>query len=148
MAYDFGLEHWSAEIANITGQAQFQSAVVRIVRAAPGGEWNIETGERENEPQDTLLYEGQARIIGMNASSYVQGDAQENATSLTSVRVQIPRFAVGVVEQGLAVYFISTPQNPALAGRQARITSDFQGASAATRTFSCSFDMDTADGNN
>lgn len=149
MAYKFPTyETWSDEVAEITGQEEFQRARIRIedpslvtsVYDVETAEWTI-TG-------DPVIYpvgdeNGQARIIGVRWGVQSGGESQANATTLSAIRVQIPQHAVGRVKKGCKVFVDSAP-NMVLTNYIFTVTSDMQGSSAATRTFECALDIDVA----
>lgn len=140
--YSFA-QDYGAEIAAITTRREFQSADVVIEDDSnyDPDAWDLPTGQYTG-PSPEEVYSGQARIIGIRWGTSILGETQENSTTLKSVRVQIPRHGTGRVQKGLTVRFTAAPNNPSLVGRTVRITSDFQGANAASRTFECSNDGD------
>lgn len=144
MAFRFGGGSWSETIASITESRKYQTADISIFAPDSGPvEYDFETGLPIGDTEASALYSGQARVIGVRWGTFAQGDAQENSTSIKSVRVQIPKDALPRIEHGSYVLFVSTPGNPALESRVLTVTSDFQGASSATRTFECSLDSDS-----
>ncbi len=139
MAFNFK-KHWSEEIASVTSDSEYQTASVTI--RLPGTvKTDPKTGQ-DSGVAGATLYTGQARIIGVRWGTFTQGNSQENSDSLKSVRVQIPKDAVGRVLKGCPVTFDSVPRNPALTGRTLRVTNDFQGGSSASRTFECEISAD------
>lgn len=137
---------WNDEIAEVTGDRQWQQAEVEIYDPAEYDPdlYDPETDEY-NGPDATVLYEGQARVITTRAAIQ-SNDAQPNKTSIRFTRVQLPQFAVGLVKRGSYIRFIQAPRNPALLRRIGTIFADLQGSSAATRTFEVNFDLDVVEG--
>lgn len=146
MVFRFGGETWADAIAKETEKRDYQTADIYIF--PPGAQptaddYDWQTGDLKNDVSNSATYSGQARIIGVRWGTYTQGDAQENATSIKSVRVQVPKNAIGRIEHGSYVNFVSVPGNPALESRILTVTSDFQGGSSAARTFECAVDSDS-----
>lgn len=148
MAYTFGTDNWADEIAEISTQPEFQSAQIRIGDPSilTSKTYDIETG-KWTITGDPVVYEGQARIIGVRWGVQSGGESQANATTISAIRVQIPQHAVGRVKRGCKVFVESAP-NLVLSSYLFTVTSDMQGSSAASRTFECSLDIDVerADG--
>lgn len=146
MAFRFGGESWTEAIANITTSREYQTVTLDIFAPASKptvDDYDWETGELKDGSGNAPTYSGQARVIGVRWGTFTQGDAQENSTSLKSVRVQVPKDAIGRIEHGSYVKFTSVPGNPALESRVLTVTSDFQGGSSAARTFECAVDSDS-----
>jgi len=97
-------------------------------------------------PEDTKLYEGQARFIPVRSSVWQGGEAQLNATAIRPVRFQVP-FAdlPRRVYTGSIVTILTSPFNPNLNGRTAKVTDDFQGSTTASRTIHAMMDADSED---
>lgn len=97
-------------------------------------------------PVDSTVYSGQARFIPVRASVWQGGEAQLNATSIRAVRFQVPRSARGTrFHSGAIVTITAAPFNQNLEGRTAKVTDDFLGGTAATRTFHAMMDADSED---
>lgn len=97
-------------------------------------------------PVDSTVYSGQARFIPVRASVWQGGEAQMNATSIRAVRFQVPRSAREVrFHAGAIVTITAAPFNANLEGRTAKVTDDFLGGTAATRTFHAMMDADSED---
>lgn len=147
MAYKFPTyEVWSDEIAEVTGSEEYQTAVIRIEDSSlVTKDYDVETAAW-TITGDPVIYPvgdetGQARIIGVRWGVQSGGESQANATTISAIRVQIPQHAVGRVKKGCKVFVESAP-NMSLTNFIFTVTSDMQGASAATRTFECSLDID------
>lgn len=145
--YSFETEgEWSDRIARISTQTRFQKSRVRIEDHSliTQGEYNVETGTYPGPTGDPTVYEGQARLIGIRWGTFTGGESQANATTLSAVRVQIPRTPETTVrvKRGCKIFVIDSPNNPALNGLILTITSDLQGSSAAARTFEAALDGD------
>ena len=135
-------KHWSDEIAEVTESSEYQTAIIRIYDTTnmTGDPYDIETGT--GGPQPTMVWEGQARFVGFRAAIDAYNQEQANKSSIQTVRIQIPQHATGLVHRNWKVFFVEVPKNPSLMRRTATITSDIQGASAATRTFEAAVDGD------
>lgn len=142
MAYSFAVDNWPDEIAEVSTQPTFQRAVIRIEDESllTKKEYDIETGEWTFEG-DPVVYEGQARVIGVRWGVQSGGESQANATTVSAIRVQVPQHAVGRVKKGCKVFVESAP-NLVLSSYLFTVTSDMQGSSPASRTFECSLDID------
>lgn len=172
MAYKFDVSDWAGEIASVTESPEFQTAQITITDESlvTGGEYDPDTGETSPITGNPVVYSGRARIIPINTGVFSGGEGQANATTLVSIRVQVPfnktdpavntaygwsdygdeEYAdpspavSGRVKRSSKVYVNASPKNPALIGRLFNVTSDLQGSSAASRTFDCSSDEDAA----
>lgn len=145
--YSFESEgEWSDRIAGISSQPRFQRSQIRIEdqSTVEYGEYDVETGTYPEPTGVTVVYEGQARLIGIRWGTFTGGESQANATTLSAVRVQIPKTPETTVrvKRGCKIFVIDSPNNPALNGLILTITSDLQGSSAAARTFEASLDAD------
>lgn len=97
-------------------------------------------------PVNSTVYSGRARFIPVRAGVWQGGEAQLNATTIRAVRFQLPRSAMGTrIHAGAIVTITSAPFNANLEGRTAKVTDDFQGSTAATRTFHAMMDADSED---
>lgn len=95
---------------------------------------------------NSAVYSGRARFIPVRAGVWQGGAAQLNATTIRAVRFQLPRSAMGTrIHSGAIVTIVSAPFNANLEGRTAKVNDDFQGATAATRTFHATMDADSED---
>lgn len=94
MAYEFDDDlngDWAEEISEETTKAIYQNALIRIEDPSlltkdydeDTNEWTI-TGT-------STVYAGQARVIGVRWGVESGGESQKNATTLSAIRVQIPR---------------------------------------------------------
>lgn len=144
MAYKF-TNDWASEIAEVTESPEFQTAQITITddSLVTGGEYDPDTGETSPAEGDAVVYSGRARIIPINNGSFLRGDDQANATTITNIRVQVPySLAPERVRRGAKVFVDSAPYGPALIGRVFVVGNDLQGSSAASRTFDCHADED------
>lgn len=160
--YSFESEDWTAPIHAVSTQSRFQKSKIRIedYSLITPGEYNVDTGTYTEPTGDPVIYEGQARLIGIRWGTFTGGESQANATTLSAIRVQIPnaRFDEGYgedeygdnysgglygrVKRGCKIFVLDSPNNPALNGLILTITSDLQGSSAAARTFEAALDAD------
>lgn len=147
MAYRFDEGSWADEVAAESTKPQYQQARVEIHDPSLiTRDYDVETG-KWTITGDGLLYptgdeDGRARIIGVRWGVFSGGESQSNATTLASVRMQIPQHAMGRVKRGCVVKVLSAP-NTVLTEYSFKVTSDFQGSSDAARTFECAVDMDS-----
>ena len=97
-------------------------------------------------PVNSTVYSGQARFIPVRSGVWQGGEAQLNATTIRAVRFQLPVSELPLrIHSGAIVTITSAPFNPNLVGRTAKVNDDFQGATAATRTFHAMMDADSED---
>lgn len=138
----FDYEDYSAEIAEITGDREWQNCTIRIIDNRIAGESNIETGEIEGAAP-VKVYEGQARVQTNRAGVDSYNQQQANKVTLESLRIQLPEDAKEIIfHRGWKVYFLDVPRNPALKRRVATVSEDSQGSHAATRNFDAFIDGD------
>lgn len=139
-------ENWADEIAEISELPEFQTAKIRIVDP------NLITRDYNEDTAtwtitgDGVIYDGRARVIPVRWGVHSGGESQANATTLSAMRVQIPRTgATDIrVNKGLKVFVDESPHNLSLVNRIFAVTSDLQGSSSASRTFECMADIDAA----
>lgn len=165
-------KHWSEEIAAVSEGKEFQNCVIQILdpnevwyagptypqdpnEPQPGEDLNDITQDKKvaydwvtdtyADPVLTgVVYNGPARFIPIRAGVYHGGEAQMNATTVRSMRFQIPHGSEPLyIRKGLSVKFVSAPRNPSLVGRWASVADDFQGSSSASRTFNAFMDIDS-----
>lgn len=145
--YSFESEDWTAPIHAVSTQPRFQKSSIRIedYSLIVPGEYDVDTGIYTEPTGDPVVYEGQARLIGIRWGTFTGGESQANATTLSAIRVQIPKTPDTTVrvKRGCKIFVIDSPNNPALNGLILTITSDLQGSSAAARTFEAALDADT-----
>lgn len=147
MAYRFDTyDHWTDEIAEDSESPEFQTAKIRIVDP------NLITRDYDEDTAtwtisgDGVIYNDRARIIPVRWGVQSGGESQANATTLSAMRVQIPRtLATDIrVNKGFKVFVDESPHNLSLENRMFAVTSDLQGSSSASRTFECMADIDAA----
>lgn len=151
MAYSFSSD-WAQEVADISTLPEFQTARVRIEDwSGVVTERDLETNELVIISGDPVIYEGRARVIGVNRGAFHSGEGQANATTLVAVRVQLPREDANGnptadlrVRKGAILYVTEAPRQPVLTEYVYTATTDFQGASSAARTLEFSVDLDSA----
>lgn len=139
---------WAAEIAEESTKTEYQTVRVRIEDPSrlTKQEYDWETAEWDIAG-DPVVYPllnetGQARVIGIRWGVFTGGEAQANAATLSAVRLQLPRFAIGRVRKGFKVFVTSAPQNPTLENLIFTVTSDLQGGTSAARTIEMALDGD------
>lgn len=155
-------KHWTDEIAEVSGREEFQTCTVEILDPRevwyPGPDYPADPDDLSQNPEDAydwrtdtyadpviygVVYSGQARFIPVRGGIFHGGEAQGNASTIRSMRFQLPQFeGPEYIRKGLTVRFVSAPRNPSLEGRWATVDDDFQGGSAASRTFNASMDID------
>lgn len=134
-------KNWFDEIADVTSQREYQRANIRIVDPSLiESEYNFETKEFEYTG-DGLVYEGQARVIGVRWGVFSGGESQANSKTLSGIRIQVPQRSAGRIKTGCQVFVDSAP-NPVLQNYVFTIRTDIQGSSDASRTFECELDSD------
>lgn len=167
MAIDFS-KFWTDSIAEITGLPEYQTCEISILDEAlvryPGPTYPVDpqnpqpdedindvTTDGYDPDTDTyrdpivngVVYSGQARFIPIRAGIFTGGESQANADTIRSVRFQLPQHAgPKYIRKGLTVKITAAPRNPSLVGRWATVNDDFQGSSAAARTFTASMAID------
>lgn len=156
---------WAEEISEETTKAAYQNATIRIedptlITKSYDYDTNVWTITGSG-----ILYSGQARVIGVRWGVESGGESQRNSTTLSGIRVQIPRGTtsggspygsglygsglygaastlLGRVRRGAKVYVDICTRNPALENLMFSITSDLQGSMSAARTFEARLDGD------
>lgn len=145
--YSFESEDWTAPIHAVSTQPRFQKSRIRIEDHSliVPGEYDVDTGTYTEPTGDPVVYEGQARLIGIRWGTFTGGESQANATTLSAIRVQVPKTpdTTARIKRGCKIFVLDSPNNPALNGLILTITSDLQGSSAAARTFEAALDADT-----
>lgn len=149
MAYSFETENWTDPIAEESEKEEYQTAKIRIVNP------NLIQKDYDEDTNiwtivgDGVIYpvgdqDGRARIIPVRWGVHSGGESQANATTLSAMRVQIPRtVATDIrVNKGFKVFVDESPHNLSLENRIFAVTSDLQGSSSASRTFECMADVD------
>lgn len=159
--FQFSGIDWAARIAEVSSQSRFQTAEIRLEDPSlVEEEYDVETGQYTSVG-DPVIYQGQARLIAVGAGRFDRGENQSNATTITTIRIQIPNAVDGVaygeegyeeapyaaglsgpVRRGCKVFVTSAPRNPSLVSKIFSINSDMQGSSAASRTFEAALDAD------
>lgn len=145
MAVEFS-KFWADEIAEVTSQAEYQTCTVKIIdpELIVGGVYDPSTNTYSPVSEDGEVYSGQARFIPIRAGITQGGETQANATTIRYVRFQLPQFTGPLyIRKGLTVQFLTASRNPSLVGRWSSVIDDFQGSSAATRTFTAAMDIDS-----
>ena len=147
---DFGGRHWSQEVAEVSGQAEFQTCTMQILDPALiiQGEYDVDTGEQDViVPPGAIMYEGQARLIGVRRGVNYEGATQGNSKTITAIRVQLPHSALPQrLEKGFMGKVIDSPLNPSLTQYVYTLASGLQGASAGSRTLEFNVDGDAVYG--
>lgn len=146
---DFGGKHWSQEVAEVSGHSDFQTCEFQLLDPNKiEYSYDIETGlDTEVLPPEAILYEGQARLIGVRSATNYEGATQGNSKANKSLRVQFPH---GVLPQRLEKGFVgkvtSAPLNPSLTGYIYYLMTGIQGSSAGSRTLEFNVDGDAVFG--
>lgn len=140
--YDFDQEP-GAEIAAESTQAIWQNAHIVLYTPAHGGEYDVDTGQTTGETPAALLYDGQARVVGIR--SYRESQENSNPSALKPVRVQIPDRTLGRVPNNAKAYFIDGGRNAQLTEYIFNVNSDFNSSHVAAYTFELTVDLDAVD---
>jgi len=135
-------KHWTDEIAEISTLPEFQNSSIEILDPSIEGEYDIYTGEWTYPSGTRTIYTGRARIKAIRWGVTYGGEGQANAKTVTAIRVQVPKEAVGKVLKGAAVTVTASDDNDSLEGTRFVVTSGFQGSAQASRTFEASVDGD------
>jgi hypothetical protein len=139
---------WAQEIQNISESPEYQTSRIRILDSSlddgSGQEYDPDTGTWTGEPADITIYNGQARVIPIREGNFSANTNQANPTTITPIRVQIPRTAATDIRirKGCTVIVDSAPATH-LNGRLFTVSDDIQGGTAASRTFTAYADIDT-----
>lgn len=133
---------WPSEISEISTLPEFQNSEVRITLPSTQGEYDVDTGEW-TYPDPVVLYEGQARIIGVRWGVFYTGQTQANSRSEKAIRFQIPYQGTGRVNVGAVVKVTACERNPVLMEYAFTISNDLQGSNAAARTLEASMAGDS-----
>lgn len=147
MAYVFSdYANWADEIAEVSELPEFQTAKIRIVDPNLISRIYNEDTATWTITGDGVIYNDRARIIPVRWGVHSGGESQANATTLSAMRVQIPRtLATDIrVNKGFKVFVDESPYNLSLVDRLFAVTSDLQGSSSASRTFECMADVDAS----
>lgn len=140
---DFSSKAWTDEIAELSTLPEFQNASIEIWDPSITGTYDVVTGEWTHpEDEDPILYEGRARVRDLRWGVFSGGEAQFNTKSLSTIRVQVPKNAVGRLPAGASVIVRECDDHPALVGVIFAVTDGFQGGAQAARTFEASVDSD------
>lgn len=141
MAYSF--TNWAQTIADISTRPEFQNAHVVLYVPAHGGEYDVDTGETTGGTEAELLYDGQARVVGVRYHS--QTEQGYNPSSLKGVRLQVNDSALGRVPSNTKAYFIDGGRNIQLLDYIFNVNSDFNSSQVAAYTFELTVDLDAVD---
>ena len=136
---------WAQEIADVSTLPAFQTAKVRLEDPdLVTTDYDVETG-KSTQVGDPVIYEGRARVIGVTRGAFSSNEGQQNPTTITSVRVQFPREGTTDlrVKKGCILYVTEAPRQPVLTEYVFTASSDFQGASSASRTVEFALDIDS-----
>lgn len=144
---DFGGKHWSLEVAEVSGRPEFQTCTFQIVDPSLIDiDYDIDTGV-ETVTGDGVIYEGQARLIGVRSATNYEGATQGNSKANKSLRVQLPHDALPErLEKGFIGRVLEAPLNPSLTNYVYYLLSGIQGASAGSRTLEFNVDGDAVYG--
>lgn len=152
---------WSVEIAAVSCLPEFQNCRIEIRDDAavryPGPNYpgdpddlvtdgyDYRTNSYKTPVIDGKVYVGPARFIPIRAGIHFAGEGQSNATTVRNMRFQIPQYdGPQNIRKSLKVLITEAPKNPNLVGWWATVVDDFQGSSAAARTFTAAMDADGA----
>lgn len=137
-------DSWDQEIANITTAQEFQNATVEFYEPAvvSDADYNITTGiwTKTGTPIASL----KARVVPVRSPAHREAGETLNATSVTAVRIQVPRDSAveGRLHKGVEAFVTECDRNPALLSRTFTLVSEIQGSASASRTFLFATDED------
>lgn len=135
---------WPDVIANISTRPEFQNATVRLEdpsRLVADPDFDPLEDDEATYTGDPLVYEGRARVIGINRGN--ENNEQANEKTIKSVRIQFPQNAFGRVGKGFKLYVLQADRNPALETYVFTPVSNIQGSNAAARTLEFAVDEDS-----
>lgn len=148
LAFDKG---WALEIAEESGKAEYQTCEIEVTDPTKyvAGEYDIDTG-LYGDPTilpGYMIYEGQARFIGVRRAVNYEGATQNNSKAINAIRVQLPHGVAPIrLVKGTMGKITSAPLNPMLETLVLYMASAIQGSSAATRTLEFNVDGDAVYG--
>lgn len=132
---------WASEVEAVSTLPEFQNAQI-VIYTATVGEYDMDTGDFEVDYD--LIYQGQARVVGVRTSS--RDNQNFDPTSIKPVRVQVVRSGIsGRVPTDAKAYFISGGRNPQLEEYVFNVVSDFNSSHVAAYTFEFSVDLNATD---
>jgi len=158
-------EDWAEEISEETTRSVYQNALIRIEDPSIlGKDYDYKT-DKMTVTGDPVLYSGPARLIGVRWGVQSGGESQRNSTTLSDVRVQLPRTVavagnpygsglygegtygtapglLGRVKRGSKIYVEVCERQPSWESMVLSVTSDLQGSMSASRTLEARVDMD------
>lgn len=137
---------WAEAIAEISTRPEFQTAEITIRDPKlDTTDIDYDTGAVVVTP-GAPIYEGRARVTGLGRPN-TQDGGQMNLSSITGVRVQVPREGTTdlAVRKGMILTVTSAPRQPRLTDYVFTAVGDFQGASSAARTFEFAVDQDSVE---
>lgn len=135
--------HWPDIIAEVSTRPEFQNATVRLEDPSllvVDPDYDPLEDDEPTYTGDPVVYEGRARLIGINRGN--ENSEQSNEKTIKAVRVQFPQNAFGRVGKGFKLYVLDAPRNPALETYVYTPVSNIQGSNAAARTIEFAVDED------
>lgn len=140
-------EDWAQEVADISGDSEYQNAQVEIRNPALVTRTYNEANNTFTETGNPVVWSGQARFIGVRTSVAQAAGNDKNPTSIQSGRLQIPYGAYpGRINRGWQVRIVSCPRNQAIEDVLFTVNNDVQGSSAASRTLELAIDVESSAG--
>lgn len=141
----YQFEDWAAEVAEISTLPEFQNAHIVLYTPGDPGDLDVDTGQYSGGTDAVLIYDGQARVVGIR--SYRESQENSNPTALKPVRVQIPAvgLTLGRVQNNAKAYFIDGGRNAQLVDYIFNVNSDFNSSHVAAYTFELTVDVDAVD---
>lgn len=136
---------WTDEIAEITTAPEFQNATIEIYDGATETVYDFETDTWTVDEPGGLVYAGRARVKDIRWGVFSGGESQANAKTVTAIRVQVGKNAVGRVPPGTTVLVTGSDDGLDVIGRLYKVNSDSQGSAQASRTFEAALDGDSED---
>lgn len=140
--YNFDIP-WTEEIAEDTASEEYQNAKIEIKDSSVKAEYDVETDEFSFPNGQPNLYSGRARVQVVRWGVFSGGESQANAKVATSIRVQLPKNAIGRVQRGNSIIVTECTDSPALEGTIYNVFSSAQSSWTASRTFEAQLDGDS-----
>lgn len=135
---------WAQEIADVSGDEEYQSAMIAIIdpdRIVRTG--SITTGY-EYDSSEATLWTGQARVASTRSDVAAGGTTSTNPTSIKAMRIQIPYDRDFMrVRRGWQVRVTDGGRNARLEQYLFAVESDVNSSHVASLTFNCTVDVES-----
>jgi hypothetical protein len=140
----FGDKTWTDEIAEVTGDSEYQNVAVTLNQPGVVSGYDIDTNTPTYSQAPVVVYSGQARLKPIRWGVNRENSETSNPTTLKSVLVQFPKGAefVEYPRRGFTLTVDLPVENPLLSNRLFTLTSTLQGSAKATTAFEFMYDED------